>query len=233
MKKSISRKAIIALSLFLIFLVPIILYIFPILPGINPFIVEKEGYYFRYDLVPAVKATLPKDWSIKTLNKRVDEQGEMLTGIVNIEIFKEKELVSEIYAVTDTGGAGGTYYNFSDSDPEISSEMLEASLSEDPNIEYIEVEENEYSKLTIFGLESRRVGNDIVPNVNEKDTYYFTNPTNPVLFYFENGDIEFKVFYNGKESSDMQPKYGIQVNEGFSEVDLKELDGILNTLEVK
>ena len=233
MKKGISKKVLIVVSLLFIFFALITLYIFPIIPGISPFMVEKESYYFRYDLVPTVEATLPKGWSLKTYNGRVEEQGEKLTGIVNIEIYKEKELVSEIYAVTDTGGAGGTYYNFQDSDPEISSERLEASLSEDPNVEYIEVGENEYSKLTIFGLESRRIGNDIVPNVNEKETYYFTNPLDPVLFYFEDEGIKYKVFYNNEESLDMESKYGIAIYDGFSEEDLKELDGILNTLEVK
>ncbi|HCC67756.1 TPA: hypothetical protein DEP90_00900 [Patescibacteria group bacterium] len=197
---------------------------------------------WEYSPTPTVKATASEGWELKTkIYEKISNfateipESEMIIGDVSFQIFKGNELVAFLSYVTDTGGAGGIFYNFPDSDPEIYESMLEKSEEEDSSISVVEVDEGEYSLFNLFGLEVRRVGNVYMPNVNEKDTYYFTNPLDPIMFYFGQEGPQYEVYYNG-EKNDSEVKYMLRVStteEMPSEEDLLIVDSILESFEIE
>lgn len=219
----------------------------PIFLDLNPFYLKEFSRYddgsiatkryWKYSYIPFVNADVPNGWKVKTkvfeetkfLATEIPES-EKVEGNLSLEIFKGQELIAYLSYVTDTGGLGGTYINFPDSDPEIYQSMLEASLDEDSFISVTTVKEGEYSKLNIFGREVRRVGMFYVPNINQKDNYYFTNPLEPVLFYFGENGPQYNV---NNERNDANVKYVIRVVHSLSEEDLLIVDSILESLELR
>lgn len=243
------KRIIISILLFLILTSTVSFYYFPILLDINPFYTkesfkDKDGdisqkEYIKYSLIPTIKADLPNSWSIKSITYKenitvLDNSNEKILGDVSFEIYKDDKLVADLSAVTDTGGIGGIFYKFQDSDPEILAQMEELTSYPDSSISIVDVNEGEYTKLTLFGQEIRRVGNEYIPNVNEKEEYYFTTPLNPVLFYFGNEGPKYELYYSGKQSTDNTPKYSLTVDKGdISEEDLLILDSILESMEMR
>lgn len=213
----------------------LVLYNYPLLLGINPFYTRKpylsdylsEDEYVRYSLISEIESDMPLGWKIKTQNYIISGSEE-IRGLAGIDIYKEKVLVCQISAVTDTGGIGGKYYNFPDSNPSISERMRENSEL----ISFIQVGEEEYSNLNIFNTEARRVEYNIVPNIDE-DGRYFTNPLDPVLFYFDNHGPSFEVYYSNTKAEEYESKYQISLDEELKEEDLLLVDKILSSIKLK
>lgn len=248
------QKGLIIISLIIIFVFGIgsLLYLKPVFLSINPFYTyevgdDEEGeiyyeVYWKHSLIPTVKADVPKGWEVKTIvysnvvNYATDtEESEKIVGDVSIEIYKNGGSMASLSAITDTGGAGGVYYHFPDSDPEVYESMLEASMEEDSLITVREIGEGEYTKINLLGLEVRRVNDVYVPNTNEKDTYYFTNSLDPVLFYFDNTGPSYEVYYNGVINSENISKFELRIDEANSpsEEDLLIVDSILDSMELR
>jgi len=132
-----NKKISITVSLVLVIVLGIctLLYLKPVFLSINPFyfyetVEDQQGevyseVYWKYALIPTVEADLPTGWKVKTIvysevknYATGTEESEKIVGDVSIEIYKDGALMASVSSVTDTGGAGGVYYNFPDSDPE-------------------------------------------------------------------------------------------------------------------
>lgn len=251
------QKGLIVFSIIIIFVLGLcsLLYLKPIFLSINPFYQKEVSEfddgtiatetYLKYSLIPTVKADVPKGWKVKTIVYKeqinyaaTPDESEKIVGDVSIEIYKGTNLIASVVSVTDTGGAGGVYYHFSDSDPEVYESMLQYSIEGDSPIfvvSVVEVNDGEYTKLDLFGLEVRRVDDMYVPNTNEKDTYYFTNPLDPVLLYFEEEGPSYEVYYDDVINLDGVIKYVLWVDTESSlmEEDLLILDSILDSMELR
>lgn len=248
------QKGLIVISIIIIFVLGIcsLLYLKPVFLSINPFYQKEVSEfddgtiatetYLKYSLIPTVKADVPKGWKVKTIVYKeqinyaaTPDESEKIVGDVSIEIYKGTNLIASVVSITDTGGAGGVYYHFSDSDPEVYESMLQSSTQEDSPISVVEVNDGEYTKLDLFGLEVRRVDDMYVPNTNEKDTYYFTNPLDPVLFYFDEEGPSYELYYDDVISLDGVIKYALWVDRESNptEEDMLIIDSILDSMELR
>jgi len=247
------RKTILISFILLVLVLGILtfsLYSFPIFLDLNPFyskefLEDDDGIYrksySRYSLSPLVLVDVPEGWNVKTkvyeeifyLATEIPES-ERYEGLLSVEIYKEDELMGSLSYVGDTGGSGGTYINFPDSNPEIYESMLKASLDESNNIYVKSVNEGEYSKFELFGEEVRRVGHFYVPNINKEDVYYFTNPLDPVLFYFEENGPQYDFYFNNKKDNEHVSEYDISIlADNPSEEDLVIVDSILGSISLR
>jgi hypothetical protein len=277
MSKKRKLSLLIILSLLLIpILLTAVSYFFPILLEQNPFykIVTKSSSdgvdvleYERYTLIPTVIADIPKGWSVKTTNYRKwttklttpydnTEEEQILKGEVSIEIYKEKELVAYLTALTELGGLGGVFYKFPDSDPkEVEDFEKEILKSEQegglPGIFSIkEVKKDEYTEIDLFGIKTRRLkGNQspiYLPNTNKDEGEHFTAPTNNLIIFlsedFKDGP-SYQVFYYNKEDSKLETNYKgaaylLHLNNEcgqacLTEENLLTVDSILNSMELR
>lgn len=242
-----------------------LLYSFPIFLEYNPFytITNPESSlleYEKFSLTPMVNANIPKGWSVKTTNYRSEKnpygKREVVTGNLTIAIYKGRELVASLTAVTGLGGGGGVFYKFPDSKTEeveaFRETMLEAhdEWGETELYRIEEIKEGEYTEIKLFGLRVRRVkgryGPQYLPNTNKVEDGHFTAPTNHPIYFFaedfkDNGPNHQIHYYNnaGELTDEWQGSaYQLHFNNECeqtcsAEENLLIVDSILNSMEFK
>jgi hypothetical protein len=226
----------------------VLLYSYPVFLGLNPFYTgEDVSYgensikkdYVREDLISQVRADLPDGWKIKTEsysgnflienNKEISSQE--MKGLTNISVYNGDKLISTIYALVDYGGDGNYITVFPDSDPEVIKNMQE-SFKDVYDYTVVEYKEGEYSELDLFGLEVRRVGNGFFQNMNKTDDGYFAAPLNDLIYFPEEGP-SYKVYNSGELTTKADIKYVIQIDSEATEDEVKTLDTIFNSMELR
>jgi hypothetical protein len=227
------------------FIIPIILILVIILTIFTYFFLkddEIEEYATIYqsnsrevvkDNEAQVEAELPEGWTIETYNKHVLNRTVFSDGITDIVVLNKGKIIFYLEPISDTGGIGGRYYVFPDSDPQETARNREIGSE---YVEIVEVAEGEYSDYTFFDLHVRRIGHNLVPNVSE-DSNYFSPSLEPILFMFENGPY---VVLNLLEednpltiSDSRWSLYKVYISEKATKKQLKELDQILSSMRIK
>jgi hypothetical protein len=233
------------LFLLLIPILALILYSKPTLVNINPFFTTSSsspepGYeeIKRADIIPQVKAQTPQGWSIKTTNKKIEKspyvEDIIVTGLVDILVYKEKELVGGIYSVGDTGGMGALFYKFPNYDPEI---YANVENMDDDIKTVVDVEEGDYTEIEVLGNRIRRVENRYIQNDSENPEEYFGNIGSIFLFSFDSPLFEYCYDYQAESQEESNlicmDHYVIRIEDDLEEEDLLILDSILESMEVR